>query len=111
MLYNEDETGIRRPIEESRFEQTAEEIARMFGGGMFHRPIDKVLTGFWCDRGIIDRDELVLFEVDIPDTLEARRQIEDYARNTLMKRFEQKAIYLRLVGPIETILVIDETIT
>jgi hypothetical protein len=110
VYYNPDDQGRRRKVEEEKFGETASEIAQIFGGGMLHLPVTGELTGFWCDRGIIDRDEMALFEVDIPDTAESRRRIETYARETLLKRFDQKAIYVRIVGPIETILVVDTEI-
>ena len=66
--------------------------------------------GFWWDQGIVDRDTLGLLEVDVPDTPEARAWLRTYARDVLLERFRQKAIYLKFVGPVETLVVTDEEI-
>ena len=46
--------------------------------------------------------------MDIPDTLESRAKVRSYARDVLMRRFRQDAIYLKFA--VETILVTDEEI-
>jgi hypothetical protein len=97
-------------IEDEKFIRTAEEIAQQFGGGtlfVFRREDPR---GFWWDRGVVDRDTLVLLEVDVPDTAEARDWLRGYARGVLLKRFRQKAIYLKFIGPVETLLITNEEI-
>ena len=39
-----------------------------------------------------------LLEVDIPDTKENRGWFEEWARDTLLARFRQDAIYIRFYG-------------
>ena len=55
-------------------------------------------------------DTLALLEVDVPDAPETRAWLRTYARDVLRERFRQKAIYLKFVGPIETLIVTDEEI-
>ncbi len=101
-FYNPEEGGQRRQVEEEEIERTAREIAEHFeGGGTYHpEPV-----GFWWDRGIVGRDVLALLEVDIPDTKRDRDWLESYARRVLLSRFRQRAIYLKFVGPVETLVV------
>jgi hypothetical protein len=54
---------------------------------------------------IVDRDVLALIEVDVPDTTESREWLRAYARDVLRERFQQKAIYLKFVGPVEHLIV------
>ena len=51
---------------------------------------------------------LALLEVDFPDTAANRTKLISYARDVLKKRFEQDAIYVKFVGPIESLVVEDE---
>jgi len=39
-----------------------------------------------------------------------REWLRGYARGVLLKRFRQKAIYLKFIGPVETLLVTDEDV-
>ena len=110
LFYNPEERRQRRPVEDEKFKQTADELARRFGGGMLHRFRENPPQGFWWDRGIIDRDTLALLEVDVPDTPENRAWLKAYAREVLRERFQQKAIYLKFVGPVETLTVTEEEI-
>ena len=110
LFYNPDERGNREPVENQKFVQTADEIAQRFGGGTLFVFREDEPRGFWWDQGIVDRDTLALLEVDVPDTLEARAWLRAYARDVLRDRFRQKAIYLKFVGPIETLVVTDEEI-
>lgn len=77
---------------------TAEEIATKFGGGV----LDKTpREGFWWSRGIVWLDQLAILEVDIPDTVESREWLKEYTANTLLERFQQKAIYIKLIKFVE----------
>jgi hypothetical protein len=58
----------------------------------------------------VDRDTLALLEVDAPDTVDTRQWLRAYARDVLLERFRQKAIYLKFIGPVETLFVTDEEI-
>ena len=110
LFYNPDERGHREPVEDQKFVQTADEIAQKFGGGTLFVFREDEPRGFWWDQGIVDRDTLALLEVDVPDTPEARAWLRAYSRDVLRNRFRQKAIYLKFVGPIETLVVTDEEI-
>lgn len=61
--------------------------------------------GFWWDRGLLYKDEDNVIEVDIPNESSAKRWLIRYARETVAPRFEQEAIYIKFVGPIEVHLV------
>ena len=69
------------------------------------------MEGFWWDKGILYSDVHAVLEVDVPDTALIRTWLRAYAKKVLMKRFEQKAIYIKLVGPIEQIIVDEETVS
>jgi len=60
---------------------------------------------------IVDRDVLALIEVDVPDTTESREWLRAYARDVLRERFQQKAIYLKFVGPVEHLIVSEEEVS
>lgn len=111
VFYNQDSVGRRALIEEEKFMTTAEEISRRFGGGVLHRFENDPPEGFWWSKGVLSQDQLAAFEVDILDTDENRRWVKSYAKNVLLKRFNQDAIYLRFIGPVESLEVTDETIT
>ena len=49
-------------------------------------------------------------EVDVPDTAETRLWLRAYARDVLRQRFQQKAIYLKFVGPVEHLIISDEEV-
>lgn len=102
--------GHRLPIEDDKFLQTADEIAHRFGGGTLFVFRQDRPRGFWWDQGVVDRDVLALIEVDVPDTSESREWLRGYARDVLRGRFEQKAIYLKFVGPVEHLVVTEEEI-
>jgi hypothetical protein len=110
LFYNPDGQARREPIEDEQFIRTAEEIAQQFGGGTLFMFRHEDPRGFWWDRGVVDRDTLALLEMDVPDTAEARDWLRGYARGVLLKRFRQKAIYLKFIGPVETLLVTDEEV-
>ena len=110
VFYNPDAAGDRAPVEDGKFLDTADELARRFGGGtlfIFRRDPPR---GFWWDQGVVDRDVLALIEVDAPDTRESREWLRAYAREVLRGRFRQKAICLKFVGPVEHLVVNEEEI-
>ena len=108
LYYNPEPSGKRRPVEDEKFVRTAKEIAEMFGGGTLHRFDQTPPRGFWWNAGVVSDDVLALLEVDLPDTAANRAKLISYARNILKKRFEQDAIYVKFVGPIESLVVEDE---
>jgi hypothetical protein len=111
MFYNPDAAGDRASVGDDKFLDTADELARHFGGGtlfIFRRDPPR---GLWWDRGIVDRDVLALIEVDVPDTTESREWLRAYARDVLRERFRQKAISLKFVGPVEHLIVSEEEIS
>jgi len=110
LFYNPDAQARREVVEDETFIRTAEEITQQFGGGtlfVFRREDPR---GFWWGRGVVDQDTLALLEVDVPDTAEARDWLRGYARGVLLKRFRQKAIYLKSIGPVETLLITNEEV-
>lgn len=110
-FYNPDRHGKRKPVAYEKFALTAEEIAQKFRGGatlfVFR---NGEMRGFWWDRGFVDKDVNVLLVVDMPDTTESRAELKSYAKDVLLRRFRQKAIYITFVGPVGTLLVTDEEV-
>lgn len=104
-LYNPDQRGRRQPVEAEKFDRTMREIAGRFGGGVLWRFEAGSPVGYWWDRGVLYEDELAVIEVDIPDETAAKDELREYARDVLLRRFEQEAIYIKLVGPIQVMLV------
>lgn len=84
--YNPDEQGRRLAVEDEKFTAAPPQ-------------------GYWWDRGFLHQDELVAIEVDIPDARAARSWLRRYAREALLRRFKQEAIYIRLIGPVQVVLV------
>ena len=111
LFYNADASGHREPVEDEKFLDTADEVARQFGGGTLFVFRHDPPRGFWWDAGIVDRDVLALIEVDVPDTMESREWLRAYARDVLLERFRQKAIYLKFVGPVEHLIVSEEEVS
>ena len=103
--------GQRAPIEDEKFLETADELARRFGGGTLFVFRQDPPRGFWWDQGMVDRDVLALIEVDVPDTSESREWLRVYARDVLRERFRQKAIYLKFVRPVEHLVVSEEEVS
>ena len=112
VFYNPDEHGHRKPVEDRQFNVTAEELTKEFGGCVVHNYREQPLAprGFWWNSGVIYEDVLALIEVDIPDGGDARAWLRTYTREVLLERFQQRAIYIKLVGPIETLEVSHEEI-
>jgi len=100
VAYIPDERGVRRPVEDTKFEMTMVEIASRFGGGTLFRISDGNPKGYWWDRGFVDEDVLAILEVDLTDIEESIAWLRQYTRHVLLRRFEQKAIYLRIIGPV-----------
>jgi hypothetical protein len=110
LFYNPDHAGHRAPVEDEKFRDTADEIARQFGGGTLFIFRHDAPRGFWWDQGIVQQDVLALLEVDVPDTKESREWLHAYARNVLMSRFHQRAIYIKFVSPVEQLIVSEEEV-
>ena len=110
LFYNPEPGGKRRAVEDEKFVLTGEDIAVMFGGGTLYRFQQESPRGFWWNAGVISHDVLALLEVDIPNTAANRARLISYARDVLKKRFEQDAIYVKFVGPIESLVVEDEVL-
>jgi hypothetical protein len=64
LFYDPDATGARAPVEETKFLDTADELAARFGGGTLFLFRHDAPRGFWWDQGLVDRDVLALLEVD-----------------------------------------------
>jgi hypothetical protein len=110
LFYNPDASDQRAPVEDEKFRETADEIARQFGGGVLFIFRHDPPRGFWWNQGIVERDVLALVEVDVPDTTESREWLRVYASEVLRDRFRQRAIYLKFIGPVERLIVSDEEI-
>jgi hypothetical protein len=108
--YNPDSHGHRRRVEDEKYVETAKEIAEKFGGGTLFRWEHGNPKGFWWGCGVLYDDDLAAIEVDVPDTRESRQWLREYARRILIARFEQEAIYIKFVGPIEQMIVEKEEI-
>lgn len=110
VTYNPDALGRRSPVEDAKFLMTAEEIAKRFGGGTIFRFQEGRAQGVWWDKGVLFQDDLAVVEVDVPDSGASREWLRRYAKDVLMDRFQQEAIYIKFVGPIEQMIVIKEEI-
>lgn len=105
VTYNADARGRRKQIESSKYERTMEEIAKQFGGGVLWQFGSATPRGYWWSRGILYKDDLAAVEVDIPNDADSRAWLENYARDVLLDRFKQEAIYIKFLGPIEVMTV------
>jgi len=110
VFHNPNTAGKREPIEDEKFRDTADEIARRFGGGTLFVFRHDPPRGFWWDQGIVDTDVLALIEVDVPDTAESREWLQRYAHDVMRERFRQKAVYLKFIGPVEHLIVDEEEV-
>jgi hypothetical protein len=66
VFHNPDAAGHRASVEDGKFLDTADELARRFGGGTLFIFRHDPPRGFWWDQGIVERDLLALIEVDVP---------------------------------------------
>lgn len=89
----------RKRSHERALTTTAEELARRFGGGVLWRPDDRLIQGYWWKQGIIQRQDISLIEVDVPDRASNLRWLKTYVGSTLLQRFQQEAIYVKFVRP------------
>lgn len=105
--YNPDKFGRRKPVEDAKFERTANEVEKHFqaGGAIWKSRRGETMTGFWWNKGVVDVDTNALLELDMPDTTENRHWILRYAEKVLLKRFKQEAIYVRFVSGTESYLI------
>ncbi len=99
--YNADERGIRIPISNSHFQETAIEIAKIWGGCTID-PNPKL--GIWYNTGIIYEDVNLTIEIDNFPLVEKERLME-YCREKLLKRFQQEAILLKFIPKVEAEIV------
>lgn len=112
LFYNPDARGRRRPVDDAKLIRTVDDITRLLeNGGTLHCFRDARPRGFWWDRGFVDSDVHALLEIDAPDTPAVLASLKLYARRVLLRRFRQKAIYMKIVRPIDQILVTREDIT
>jgi hypothetical protein len=103
---NPDSKAPRTPIEKEKYEKTAIDLVREFNaGGVIHDMRESGLLGFWQNKNVVDKDVLVYIEIDLPDTQETRAWLEKYGRTVLLSRFQQDAIYMKIVPQVETLLV------
>ncbi len=69
------------------------------------------LSHFTKCRIQVSQNRCQLPEIDVPDTPAVLARLKAYARRVLLKRFDQKAIYMKVVRPIEQILVTREIVS
>ncbi len=103
--------GLEIPGEE--FDKTAKEITEALqeGAVTWRFPAGDP-KGFWWDKGFVDRDVLGLVEFDMEDTpTENRAWVRKDAKDVLLQRFRQKAIYVRFIWPMWRLEVDDEHIS
>lgn len=81
-----------------------------FGGGFLHRFRPGEARGFWWDNGVLDKDDLAVLEVDLPNTRTNRNWLKSYAKDVIIGRFRQKAIYMKFVSGVKPLLVRDESV-
>lgn len=107
LYYNPDEQNRRLRIERNKFAVTGKEITYQFGGGLVRLvPAEEGKTkGLWFEKGIIWEDDIAVLEADMFDTEENRSWLKEYARDILLKRFEQEAIYIKFVRIVEVELI------
>ena len=110
VFYNAHIAGYRAPVENGKFLDTADELARRFGGARSPSSAMTLREGSGGTRALSTQTCWVLIEVDVPDTTESRDWLRAYARDVLLERFRQKAIYLKSVGPVEHLIVSEEEI-
>ena len=72
VFYNPDAAGYRASVEDDKFLETADELARRFGGGSLFVFRHDPPRGFWWDHGVVDGDVLALIQLDVPDATESR---------------------------------------
>lgn len=99
--YNADESGKRIPIPNDHFQETAMEIAQIWGGCTID-PNPKL--GVWYSKGIIYEDVNLTIEIDNFPSIEKERLIE-YCKETLLTRFQQEAILLKFIPKVEAAIV------
>lgn len=111
LYYNAEEGKGRKRIEDEKFIMTAEEISIQFeGGGTLFLFEEGQATGFWWHKGIVGSDVQALVEADVADSPENREWFKRYACEVLKPRFQQVAIYLKFIGPVDTFVIQDETV-
>jgi hypothetical protein len=109
--YNLSDKGKKKKIEKKKFSQTAEEIALdISGGGTWHRESPHYYRhkdGIWYDPETSElyRDNIRIFEFDVRDSKKMRDTVIDYVKDTLLRRFEQIAIYVKFVPRVEPVVV------
>lgn len=99
--YNPDERGNRTPIPKSHFQETAYEIAQIWGGCTID-PNPKL--GIWYKAGIIYEDVNLTIEIDNFPLVE-KEQLIEYCRKKLLDRFQQEAILLKFIPKVQAEIV------
>jgi len=112
VYYNPDADGVLRPVEDEKFEETLSELAH-WGGTLYRQASERTpaARGVWWDTGVVYKDDLAVLEVLVEDTDENRRWFREYAGDVLVARFQQKAMCVKYVGPVEMLVVYEENVT
>lgn len=95
-FYNPDRHGIRKPIEPEKIEETEREMMGYFSGYQKF-----LIEGGYRDRGTGEEfyDALIRFEIDAEFDSGDRAFLNAW-KQTLEERFQQRVIYMKLIGPV-----------
>lgn len=86
------------PIESEKFAQTFRELRNQFGAATLDSAI---VIGHWVYKGVLYKDKLIRFRIDIAGNPKTRKFFEDY-KKVLKERFKQLDIWIT-VSDIEVI--------
>lgn len=79
-----------KEIEKEKFFQTDQELVEKFGATTTDTTI---AIGSWVYKGVLYKDRLIRIRVDVEDTEDARRFLEDF-KEVLKERFKQIDIWI-----------------
>lgn len=79
-----------KEIEKEKFFQTDQELVEKFGATTTDTTI---AIGSWVYKGVLYKDRLIRIRVDVEDTEDARKFLEDF-KEVLKERFKQIDIWI-----------------
>jgi hypothetical protein len=99
LYHNRDHNGHREPVAPPLLNETVAEIRRRYSGYTSYR-----VTGWYRDveTGREYPDEIIRFEIDALFDEDERVFLNGW-KHQLEVRFEQRAIYMKISGPVEWI--------
>jgi hypothetical protein len=95
-FYNPDRQGFRKPVEPEKLVETEREMLDYFSGYQKF-----LIEGGYRDPGTGEEfyDALIRFEIDA-ECESGNRAFLNAWKQTLEERFQQRCIYMKLVGPV-----------